>query len=371
MKVLMKSKSVLAAFRLASLLFVLAFGLAGASRVWATVTITGATGGSSLSADTAASASVPAWATLGPITIAEGANADFGAGTNVTVLLKAPSGFVFNTAVTPDITYTASKDITAAAVAVTDSTTLTLTLTVSNTANRDTLIIGNTTGIQVQPSAGTPLATGKHLYRPTSGGTATVTGVTTSADGSSGSNFGTLTEVAGAATSLRLETAANGSGTIVPAQSVTAGSSLTAYAITRDAFGNFIANLAADTWSLTAKTGGIAEADLAPAGSLKNAVFTGHLTGTAVIHAASGSLPTTDSGTLTVASGAANKLAFITAPQTLTAGVNSSTITVQLQDVGGNPTNSTSVRTLNLTKTSTGGLFRDVADTTKIGRAHV
>src|ERR1700746_455628 len=61
----------------------LLFGLAtfGAH---ATVTVTAATGGATISADTAANAASPAWTSLGPIVIAEGAAADFGAGTNIT-----------------------------------------------------------------------------------------------------------------------------------------------------------------------------------------------------------------------------------------------------------------------------------------------
>src|SRR5439155_585009 len=49
---------------------------------------------------------------------------------------------------------------------------------------------------------------------------------------------------------VRVETAADGSGTVVPAQNLTAGNALTVYAITRDASGNFVANVAATAWSL-------------------------------------------------------------------------------------------------------------------------
>ena len=53
--------------------------------------------------------------------------------------------------------------------------------------------------------------------------------------------------------------------------------------------------------------------------------------------------------------------------QTLTAGVNSGTITVQIQDAGGNPINQEgSDRTVDLTTTSTGGIFRDTGDTDTI-----
>src|SRR6185369_12416263 len=99
---------------------------------------------------------------------------------------------------------------------------------------------------------------------------------------------------------VRVETQANGSGTIVPAQTITAGNSTTVYAITRDAFSNFVANVAADSWSLPTKTGGVANGDLVPAGDSMSAVFTGHLTGTATIRAVEAALTTTDSGTLTV-----------------------------------------------------------------------
>ena len=99
----------------------------------AAVIVNGASGGSGLSADTASNASSPQWTTLGPIVIGEGSDADFAAGTNVTLVLNAPVGFEFNPAVVPDASFTAGKDITAADVAMTSSTTLTVTLTVSGT----------------------------------------------------------------------------------------------------------------------------------------------------------------------------------------------------------------------------------------------
>ena len=163
-----------------------------------------------------------------------------------------------------------------------------------------------------------------------------------------------------------METAANGSGTVVGTQNITAGNAITVYAITRDANSNFVANVAADSWSLTGIAGGVVSGDLVPAGDSKSAVFTAHLAGSAVIHAPSGSLTTTDSGTLTVVGGPASKLVFITAPQSLTAGVSSSVITVQIQDAGGNPTNATAARKITLSSTSGGGIFRNLADTLTI-----
>src|ERR1051326_5753734 len=82
----------------------------------ATVNITSASGGTSISADSTGGG----WTTLGGIVIAEGANGDLGVGTNITLVLKSPGGFQFNTATTPSITFTNGRGIAAASVAVTD-----------------------------------------------------------------------------------------------------------------------------------------------------------------------------------------------------------------------------------------------------------
>src|SRR5262249_14802104 len=97
--------------------------------------------------------------------------------------------------------------------------------------------------------------------------------------------------------SVAVETAANGSGTVVPTQTVNNGQSLTVYAIGRQD-GVFGANLQA-TWSLTSITGGVAAGDLVPSADRRTAVFTAHGAGTAVIHAAVSGLPSTDSGEIT------------------------------------------------------------------------
>ncbi len=115
-------------------------------------------------------------------------------------------------------------------------------------------------------------------------------------------NTGTLTVVnAGPATRIVVEMAANGSGSPVGVQNVTAGSSVTGYAIQRDALGNFIANVAS-TWSLTSVTGGVGNGDLIPALDGKSAVFTGHVLGTARMTASAGGL-TGNSGVQTVVAG--------------------------------------------------------------------
>jgi len=70
-------------------------------------------------------------------------------------------------------------------------------LTISGTANTDKIFIGSTTALQVRPLAGAPLAASRHIYRPTTGGgSIIIAGVTNSADGASGTDFGTLAEAA-------------------------------------------------------------------------------------------------------------------------------------------------------------------------------
>src|SRR5439155_4847494 len=149
----------------------------------------------------------------------------------------------------------------------------------------------------------------------TNGGTRKTVG-TQSITATQGAITGTQSGIvvnAGTATQVRVETAADGSGTVVPAQNVPAGNPLTVYSISRDAANNFVDNVAADSWSLVSITGGVVAGDLNPGN--KSAVFTGHVAGTAAIHASAGALTSTDSGTLTVVGGtAATKLVFTTSP---------------------------------------------------------
>jgi len=178
---------------------IVGFLLATVNSVSAAVTVTGASGGGNISADTAVNSPRPvSWTTLGTITIAEGASTDFTNGTAVTLVLRVPTGFQFNTAASPGATFASNRNITSASAVVTDTSTLTVTLTVAGTAvSGDSLMLS---GIQVRPTAMVPLATGNHIYRPTSGGgTAGIRGITNSADGSTGSDFGDLTEAPGTA----------------------------------------------------------------------------------------------------------------------------------------------------------------------------
>src|SRR5207302_206318 len=126
--------------------------------------------------------------------------------------------------------------------------------------------------------------------------------------GLTSTDSGTITVTAGGATMVRVETAANGRGTVVSAQTLASGSSLTVYAISRDASNSFVANVAVDSWSLVSATGGVVAGDLVAAGDLKSATFTGHVTGSGVIHAAKTGLASTDSGAISVTPGTSTKV---------------------------------------------------------------
>jgi hypothetical protein len=96
---------------------------------------------------------------------------------------------------------------------------------------------------------------------------------------------GTLTVTVGPMAQVRVETAANGNGTVVGAQTVMSGSALTVYAIARDAGGNYLRNTNA-SWSLVNLTDGVVAGDLVGNGA--NATFTGNLPGSARIQATVG-----------------------------------------------------------------------------------
>ncbi|WP_018613587.1 beta strand repeat-containing protein, partial [Segetibacter koreensis] len=158
------------------------------------VTITAATGGSSISADNAGGTS---YTTLtGPI-MAEAAKGDIGLGT---IILNAPSGFEFDLGgtsptvlVTGDATSTKNinNTSTGSTIPVTrTASTLTIAISVkSNGGNANTLTWQN---IRVRPTAGTPLASGNITKSSSSTSSyATIPNVTTP-------SYGTLAEVVGA-----------------------------------------------------------------------------------------------------------------------------------------------------------------------------
>lgn len=202
--------------------------------VFAAVTVTVATGGSSISADTTGGS----YTSLTGPTIAEGANSDFPA--SGTFILSAPSGFIFNTGstVTATINRVAGQKTCfsfTSTTATPTTTTITFTLnakdgTGGNPATTCRVVFS---GIQVRPSSGTPLASGNI----TDSGTATVVGLTSS------TNLGTLTETFGAKNKLGI--------TQQPATSATINTDFSTKPIVaiQDQFGNTVTNDSTSTVS--------------------------------------------------------------------------------------------------------------------------
>src|SRR5438093_827477 len=170
-------------------LMALGFALLGADRAQAAVSITAATGGSAISADNTGGT----WTTLtGPV-LDESTGKEIGTGT---IVLNAPAGFVFDTASTVTATVTRIAG-SGTALTLTSSTATpaagTITFTVSAQDSTGSTFSRITySNIRVRPSAGTPLASGN------------ITKTGTSAYTQSSSNYGTLTEVPGAAGAYRI-----------------------------------------------------------------------------------------------------------------------------------------------------------------------
>lgn len=160
-------------------------------------TATPATGGSAISADTAANApGGGTYTTLtGPILI-EGGAGDLGVGN---IVLAPPLGFSFNTAATVTLTVAPSValgscNMAAASPAAFSSGKLVLAVTTASTGvNRCKITIAN---LQVKPNLGGPPLAAGNISLDTISTTSVLSGITASTD------FGAMTEVAGAVVTL-------------------------------------------------------------------------------------------------------------------------------------------------------------------------
>jgi hypothetical protein len=151
---------------------------------------------------------------------------------------------------------------------------------------------------------------------------------------------GTITVVNNVtASKILVETAANGTGSVVQDQSLVSGGLLTVYAIARDLNNNFVSNIAAETWSVVEATGGVTSTDLVPAMDRRSATFTGRLAGTARIRATVASLTPTATGVLTVIAGPPSVMAATAGtPQSAKVGNAFGTrLAATASDAAGNP----------------------------------
>jgi hypothetical protein len=175
-------------------------------------------------------------------------------------------------------------------------TAQTVTLALQTNPPGDTL--RGTTQVAVNTATGVATFAGLSLFKSAAGYTLTATGstVSTTAGIIVSSPFNV---VPAAASTVRVETAADGSGTVQPARNISSGQAITLYSIARDQYNNFIDDTVA-VWSLINRTGGILPGDLVPGGDGKSAVFTGGVIGTAQVSAVTGALAQVPSGVLTV-----------------------------------------------------------------------
>lgn len=175
-------------------------------------TVSAATGGSAISADTAATCGSGSWTSLSGPSYAETVNGDLN---NGTVVLTAPTGFQFNTASTVRIRLltgdsNANKNMNNAAVggvvATATVTASTITFSVFSKSQGNTLNSISWEGIQVRPSNASPTVSGNIVASGTSGIAAVA----------SSSNFGSLATV----DDTRLYT-------VLPGQTFVAGTGVT------------------------------------------------------------------------------------------------------------------------------------------------
>ena len=112
---------------------------------------------------------------------------------------------------------------------------------------------------------------------------------------------------------IRVESTVDGSGSIIPAQTLTAGDTLTTFAIARDGAGAFLENTAV-TWSLENITGQVTSEDLVVSQDSMSATFNATGPGTAEISIFGNAANLIGSGTLTVEAGPATQVTIDTAP---------------------------------------------------------
>ena len=180
---------------------------------------------------------------------------------------------------------------------------------------------------------------------PAAGQTGTAVLTLTVSDGTNSASYSFTFTVCAAGTVVQMETAADGKGVSATDQQVGVGSTITVFAVARDTTGNFVANVAAESWSLVNVSGGVASGDLVPSGNQKSAFFTGHVTGSAKIRASCAGISALASGTVTVLQSPPPVISPI-ADQTTLAGISAGPFPIVIRDPA------TNVDSLTVTGTS-------------------
>ena len=271
---------------------------------------TAATGGEAISADTTGGT----FTTLtGPV-YTEVASGNVGLGT---IILKAPPGFIFNTASPlPTVringsgtkSYNINGAVNGSAAAMTSVSTTQLVFTVTKKSSAGVACKLTWQNVKVRPSAGTPLASGNLSIA----GTAPLVSV------SPNSKLGVLREVAGAANKFVIQTQ--------PSATATAGVPFAQQPVLRilDKFGNFRTNDSSTVVTASRSAGsGTLQGQTAVTAASGVATFSNlsHNTATNItIQFSSTGVTNAISSSIAVSAAAATKLAFAVQPGNATAG---------------------------------------------------
>lgn len=335
-------------FRVFSLLAF--FLLGGGSSIVFGQTVTPGIGGVGISADNFATGT---WTTINDILIQETSPGQLQPGQ---IRLQAPTGFIWDIAGTdPVVTVTQPK-----------GARVTVTLASRTVSEIIFDVVGNSGGtppnnphaveidnIRLRPAQGSPLLSGQIRNAGSSAPGGTL-------------NYGTVSMVAGADSRTRVENAPNSGGSVVSAQDVTAGTSITVYSNVRDQFNNFKRNETGTTWSLQNITGSIVAGDLVASGG--SATFTGDLVGTANIQASFGALTNVQSGLISVVPANATTLFLNTEPSSMdSAGIAFATQPVVfVQDDFGNITTDDSFTQVTVVRNTGEGILQGTTTKTAV-----
>lgn len=131
------------------------------------------------------------------------------------------------------------------------------------------------------------------------------------------------TVVAGAAVSIAIENASDGSGIEIPAQTINAGQALTLFAVSRD-FDSNVVGLESVTWSQSVPEIG----SFTTTAAATSNIITASIVGTATVTGSSGAFASASTGLITVVAGAATQVSGETTVDGTGGKVTTQTITV-------------------------------------------
>jgi uncharacterized protein YjdB len=175
---------------------------------YAGITVTVAS--ASICTNYASTGSSPHWTSLSTISLKEGKGKDMGntsGSWSVTLVVVPPTGWQFNSVVSPTLTFTALANITSLSLSGFTSTSMTIVVAGTGNTKKDLIKIS---GLQVQATSTTAASGNIHP----SSVTGYFNGVTTT------KNFGTLSRTAATAGTASVSIAASPSGTVCSGTSV-------------------------------------------------------------------------------------------------------------------------------------------------------